>query len=101
MSGGVHGRGGVCMADGVCMPGGLHAGVYAGETATEVVSTHHTGMHSCYTSFRAKSLRFGCGEVNKRNIAFLWAAPYATLISPTNLSLQNFIKAKSYLLDTV
>ena len=68
------GRGGV-HARGVCMQG-----VYAGEMATEVVSTPPTGMHSCYTSFRAKSLRFGCGEVNKRNKAILWAARYyATL----------------------
>ena len=59
---GVHGRG-VCMVGGICgrghawqggdmhsREGGMHGrgACMAGETATEVGSTHPTGMHSCY-----------------------------------------------------
>ena len=62
----VHGRGGACMAGGVCgrgacmaggMPGkgGMHGrgcvwqggACVAGETATAADGTHPTGMHSC------------------------------------------------------
>ena len=44
---GIRGRG-ACMAEGVCMAGGMHGrGMHVGKIVTQVDGTHATGMHSC------------------------------------------------------